>query len=61
MLAWFAANLINIVLILAVALLVFVLVRSLIRDKKAGRTCAGCKGCGGGCGSCSSCGKGTAI
>ena len=53
MLAWLSANLINIVLVLAVALLVFVLVRGLIRDKRAGKSpCGGnCSGCGG-CASC---------
>lgn len=61
MLAWLSANLINIALVLAVALLVFVLVRSLIRDKKAGKSACGgsCAGCGGscaGCGGCASCG-----
>ena len=54
MLAWLSANLINIALMLAVALLVFVLVRSLIRDKRAGKSpCGGsCSGCGG-CSACS--------
>ncbi len=54
MLAWLSANLINIALVLAVALLVFVLVRSLIRDKRAGKSpCGGsCSGCGG-CSACS--------
>ena len=54
MLAWLSANLINIVLVLAVALLVFVLVRSLIRDKRAGKSSCGgsCSGCGG-CSACS--------
>ena len=47
MLAWLSANLINIALVLAVALLVFVLVRSLIRDKRAGKSaCGGCASCG---------------
>ena len=56
MFAWFAANLINIALILLVALVVALLFRSLVRDKKAGRSacggsCAECGACGG-CGAC---------
>ncbi len=59
MLAWLSANLINIVLVLAVALLVFVLVRGLIRDKRAGKSpCGGnCSGCGG----CASCAMGSSC
>ena len=59
MLAWLSANLINIALVLAVALLVFVLVRSLIRDKRAGKSpCGGnCSGCGG----CASCAMGSSC
>ena len=59
MLAWLSANLINIVLVLAVALLVFVLVRGLIRDKRAGKSpCGGnCSGCGG----CASCARGSSC
>ena len=57
MLAWLSANLINIALVLAVALLVFVLARSLVRDKKAGKSACGgsCASCGA-CGGCASCG-----
>lgn len=56
MFAWFAANLINISLILLVALVVTMLIRGLVRDKKAGRSscggsCAECGACGG-CGAC---------
>lgn len=59
MLAWLSANLINIVLVLAVALLVFVLARGLIRDKRAGKSpCGGnCSGCGG----CASCAMGSSC
>ena len=59
MLAWLSANLINIVLVLAVALLVFVLVRGLIRDKRVGKSpCGGnCSGCGG----CASCAMGSSC
>jgi hypothetical protein len=58
MLAWLSANLINIVLIAAVALLVALLIRGLIRDKKAGKSACGgnCASCGA-CGGCSACGS----
>ena len=57
MFAWLAANLINIVLILAVVLLVAVLIRSLVQDKKAGKSpCGGsCSSCGSGCAGCGAC------
>ena len=51
MFAWFAANLINIVLTLAVALVTALLIRGLVRDKKAGRS-----SCGGSCAECGACG-----
>ncbi len=60
MLAWLSANLINIVLIAAVALLVAFLLRGMIRDRKAGkRSCGGnCAACGAcsGCSCCKMCG-----
>jgi len=49
MIAWISANLINIVLVAGLILLMAVLIRSLVRNRKAG-------GCSGGCGSCGSCG-----
>ena len=57
MLAWFAANVINIVLILVIAAVVGLILRGMIRDRKAGKSscggnCAGCGACGGGCGTC---------
>ena len=60
MLAWLSANLINITLIAAVALIVFLLVRVMVRDRKAGKApcggnCASCGACRG-CASCSGCG-----
>lgn len=60
MLTWLSANLINIVLIAAIALLVGLLIRGMIRDRKAGKpscggSCAGCGACGG-CGTCGGCG-----
>ena len=56
MFAWLAANLINIVLIAVIALIVGLLLRGMVRDKKAGKSscggsCASCGACGG-CGSC---------
>ena len=56
MLTWHSANLINIVLIAVIALIVGLLLRGMIRDKKAGKSscggsCASCGACGG-CGSC---------
>ncbi len=67
MLAWLSANLINISLIAAVALIVFLLVRVMVRDRKAGKApcggnCASCGACRG-CASCSGCGaaEGTPI
>jgi len=56
MLAWFAANLINIVLILVVAGVVGLILRGMIRDRKAGKSACGgsCADCGAchGCGTC---------
>ena len=57
MLAWLAANAINIVLVLVIAVVVGLILRGMIRDKKAGKSscggnCAGCGACGGGCGTC---------
>ena len=67
MLAWLSANLINITLIAAIALIVFLLVRVMVRDRKAGKApcggnCASCGACRG-CASCSGCGaaEGTPI
>ncbi len=46
MLIWLSANLINIVLIAALALITILLVRGMIRKKKAGGSSCGC-GCSG--------------
>ena len=51
MFAWLTANLINIALIVVIALVVGLLIRSMIRDKKAGKS-----SCGGNCASCGACG-----
>ena len=50
MLAWFAANLINIVLILVVAGVVGLILRGMIRDRRAGKSA-----CGGSCADCGAC------
>ncbi|MBR0207953.1 MAG: FeoB-associated Cys-rich membrane protein [Oscillospiraceae bacterium] len=50
MLAWLSANLINIVLVAVIVLIVGLLIRSMIRDKKAGRS-----SCGGNCAACGGC------
>ena len=52
MFAWLTANLINIALIAVIALVVGLLIRSMIRDNKAGKS-----SCGGNCASCGACGK----
>ena len=54
MLVWLAANWINILLCAAVILLVGGILRSMIRDRKAGKS-----SCGGNCGSCGGCTKGS--
>ena len=51
MLAWLSANLINIVLIALIALIVGLLIRGMIRERKAGR-----RACGGSCADCGACG-----
>ena len=56
MLAWLSANLINIVLIALIALIVGLLIRGMIRDKKAGK-CS----CGGNCAACGACAGGSAC
>lgn len=50
MLAWLSANLINIALIAALVLIVGLVLRGMIRDKKAGKS-----SCGGNCASCGAC------
>ena len=55
MLTWLSANLINIILIADIVLIVTLLIRGMIRDKKAGKSA--CGGSCAGCGACGSCGK----
>ena len=50
MLAWLSANLINIALVAVIVLIVTLLIRGMIRDKKAGKS-----SCGGSCASCGAC------
>ena len=50
MLSWLSANLVNIVLIAAIAVIVVLLIRSMIRDRKAGKSA-----CGGNCACCGAC------
>ena len=52
MLPWLSANLVNIVLIAVLALITGLLIRGMIRDKKAGKS-----SCGGSCASCGVCGR----
>ncbi len=58
MLAWLSANLINIVLIAVIVLITGMLIRSMIRDRKAGKSSCGgnCASCGV-CSGCSTCNK----
>ena len=52
MLAWLVANLVNLVLILAVAAVLGLAVRGMVRDRKAGKS-----PCGGSCADCGVCGS----
>ena len=55
MLAWISANLINIALVVLIVLIVCLLLRGMIRDRKAGKTSCGCN-CAS-CGTCNGCSK----
>ena len=54
MFIWLSANLINIALVALIVLVVGLLLRGLIRERKAG-----CASCGGNCASCGACAKKT--
>ena len=56
MFAWLSANLINIALTAVLVLIVGLLIRGMIRNKKAGKSSCGCScaSCGA-CGGCASC------
>ena len=61
MLAWLSANLINIALVAVLVLIVGLLLRGMIHDKKAGKSscgcsCASCGACSG-CSACAACGS----
>jgi hypothetical protein len=56
MLAWLSANLVNIVLVAVIVLIVALLIRGMIRDRKAGKSA-----CGGNCASCGACGQCASI
>ena len=60
MLAWLSTNLINIVLVAVIAAVTILLIRGMIRDKKAGKSSCGgnCAACGV-CGACGKCHAGT--
>ena len=55
MLAWLSVNWINIALVSVLVLIVGLLLRSMIRDKKAGKSSCGCN-CAS-CGACSGCSR----
>ena len=59
MLTWLGANLINIVLVAVLAGLIALVIRGMIRDKKAGKS--SCGGSCSSCGACGGCGKHTAL
>ena len=52
MIAWLSANLINLILVAVLVLIVGLLLRGMIRDKKTGKS-----SCGGNCASCGACAK----
>ena len=59
MLTWLGANLINIVLVAVLGGLIALVIRGMIRDKKAGKS--SCGGSCSSCGACGGCGKHTAL
>ena len=58
MLAWLSANWINLILIAVLTLIVALLIRGMVCDRKAGKRSCGCNcaSCGA-CGGCSACGS----
>lgn len=50
MLAWLSANWINLILVAVITLIVALLIRGMVRDRKAGK-----RSCGGNCASCGAC------
>ena len=56
MMMWIFANWINLLLIAVIALIIGLLIRSMIRDRKAGKSpCGGNCACCGACTGCSAC------
>ena len=56
MIMWISANWINLLLIAVIALIIGLLIRSMIRDRKAGKSpCGGNCACCGACTGCSAC------
>ena len=52
MFTWLSANLVNLVIVAALVLIVGFAIRSMIRDRKAGKSSCGCN-----CASCGACGS----
>ena len=54
MLAWLSANWVTIVVLSVLCLIVFGIIRGMIREKKRGKsvTCGSCSGCSGNCAHC---------
>lgn len=48
---WLSNNFVNILVILSIVVLLYLCIRSLIKDK----SCGGCAGCSKGCANCSMC------
>ena len=62
MFLWLTANWINIAIVAVIALVVTLLIRGMIRDRKAGKSaCGGSCGACAGCASCGKCGAGKAA
>ena len=61
MFTWLSANLVNLVIVAALVLIVGFAIRSMIRDRKAGKSSCGCScaSCGSCAGSCASAPAGT--
>ena len=55
MLVWLSANLINMVILTVLGLAVALAIRSMVRDRRAGKSA-----CGGNCASCGACACGAA-
>ncbi len=56
MLAWLSANLVNLVILAVLALAVTLAIRSIVQDRRAGKSA-----CGGNCAGCGACACGAAA